>query len=336
MTLINKKNILLTAVTCAISTNALSMEIGTFNDTTFSIGGYIKAEGVFNKPKNGDTTFDATAKQTRLNFKVQAPVEGHQVTGFLEGDFYGDGDGATNDYRLRHAWVKVDNLQVGQAWSGQLLATQYRELFDFINGSKGGVGAFNFRRTLVRYQTDSLNLTAQDPVFADASIPDTIATYKFPIDGGNVFKVSAMAREMENSDIGVGFAAAGKIMLGKNDIRLNAHYGEGLGKFTKVGDQGKLGISDSNDIDAAGNAVKQSGFNATYRHIFNDKLRANLAYTMADIDDTADTKFQSAHVNLIYNVLPKFEVGVEYRQFDLDSVTRTESQQVEVMAKYSF
>ncbi|BBI67943.1 hypothetical protein PKHYL_21340 [Psychrobacter sp. KH172YL61] len=105
--------------TCA---SAQAIDIVTTGDTTLSIGGYIKAEGAFNSPDEGDSEFKGNLRQSRINMKTTKSVEDKKLTGFIEGDFYGDYAKGGSNLRLRHAYVQVDDLTVGKTWNGQFLA----------------------------------------------------------------------------------------------------------------------------------------------------------------------------------------------------------------------
>ena len=52
------------AATCA---SAQAIDIVTTGDTTLSIGGYIKAEGLFNSPDDEDSEFKGNLRQSRIN-----------------------------------------------------------------------------------------------------------------------------------------------------------------------------------------------------------------------------------------------------------------------------
>ncbi len=92
----------------------------------------------------------------------------------------------------------------------------------------------------------------------------------------------------------------------------------------------------STDVEN-GDAVAQTGGNVGFRYVFNDQWRANVAYTLVEVDDQAETDYESQRVNLIHNILPELEVGVEWRKYNLAfGPLIPEGQQVEVMAKYAF
>jgi len=57
--------------------------------------------------------FRIFANQSRLNIKVVGKVKNHTIISFIEGNFAG----ANNTFKLRHAYVSLFGLTVGQTWS---------------------------------------------------------------------------------------------------------------------------------------------------------------------------------------------------------------------------
>ena len=310
-----------------------AVDLGTYNDTSFSVGGFLKAEGIFEDPENGDSRIFGRANQSRFNLKTVTQKQGHTVVGFIEGDFYGGVyPGENNDWRLRHAFIKIDNATVGQTWTGQFWAVAFTDYLDFLGGPRGTLAGLNFRTALASYQFQDLRVTAQDPVYADADIPDLAINYNLNLDGGHKIILTASGREVDNGDFVAGGAVGTKIMLGRHSLNLNAHYGEGLGAFTGVGVNGSL----SGDVEN-GEAVSQGGLNAGFRYVFNDHWRANVSYTKVEVDDQAETDYEGHRLNVIHNIIPELEVGVEWRKYNLAfGPLAPEGQQVEVMAKYAF
>jgi len=99
---------------------AHAIDLGEFNDTAFSIGGYFKAEGIYEKVDDGDSRIFGRSNQRRVNLRTVTKKHGHTIVGFVEGDFYGGTyPGENNDLRLRHAFIKADQTTVGQIWTAQ-------------------------------------------------------------------------------------------------------------------------------------------------------------------------------------------------------------------------
>lgn len=332
MLCINRK-IVLTCLGAMAVSPALAVELSTVGDTRFAIGGYVKAQGIFSNPDDGKSTFDATASESRMNFRSDSTVNGQEVTAFIEGDFYGsNATGSSSELRLRQAWVKVGNLTMGQAWSGYTQGIIAYDVVDIWGGGRGDLSGGNFRPTLVRYESHGFSVSMQDPVYESASFPDTTVTYTQNFEGGHILKGTVATREIENDDVAVGFSMAAKVMLGRNDIRVNAHYGEGLGAYSLVGVNDAL----AGDVEN-GDAVSQYGYRVGYRHFFTERLRGNVVHSRTELDDDNETLYKSTHVNLLYRLLPNMDVGVEWREYNLSlAALRPQGEQVEVMAKYFF
>lgn len=335
---INKVGLVLASfVAC---TSAQAIDIVTTGDTTLSIGGYVKAEAISNMPDEGDSSLETSVRQSRLNLKTTKMIEDKKVTGFIEGDFYGEYkgfDSGTPELRLRHAYVQVDKFTIGKTWSGQFLAAYplQNEQIDFFGTGFGTIGAAsNIRPDLVvHYANKGLRLTAQDPVYDDANMPDLVASYTGTT-SNITYNVAATARDVENgddSDLGLGISLGAKMPLGDGSIHASVYTGEGMGAYSTM-----CITKDSCDAED-GKLVSQTGFSVGYKHNFTSKLRGNLRYGEVNIDDNADTSLKLTTANLIYKYTPEIDFGIEWRDRSEDSFPfRPKGQQVEVMAKYTF
>jgi len=87
-----------------------------------------------------------------------------------------------------------------------------------------------------------------------------------------------------------------------------------------------------------------SGF-ASYRHIWSPKWRSNITggYFKADnpvnlVGDGVTDEVYSGHVNLIYTLAPKVDVGLEYIYANrtLESGVEGDMNKVQFSTKYSF
>lgn len=332
----------------AVFAQAQAIELVTNGDTTLGIGGYIKAEGVFNSPDKGDSEFKGSARQSRINLKTTKTIDDKKLTGFIEGDFYGTGkNGDSAELRLRHAYFQVNGLTVGKTWNGQFLAVNplSTEQLDFVGTGLGTIsgGGADIRPNLtVHYVHKGFRFTAQDPVFDEASLPDLVVSYKNDISDLS-YNVAATAREARtdervigdgnDSDIGVGLSLAGKLTLGKKDsLHASVYNGKGMGAYSAVC------VGSSLNCDAEdGKLISQTGFTVGYRHDFTEKLQSNIRYGEINVDDVADTSVNVKSANIIYEYLPSLDVGVEFRdRSDKSFLGEKKGQQVEIMAKYSF
>lgn len=344
--------VLATSATAATSAHAL--DLGEFNGTQFSLGGYVKAEGIFDRPDNGDNSFEGTARQSRLNFSAAREVEGHKVKGFIEGDFWG-GAGSTYDWRLRHAFLSVDNLTLGQTWNGQFhaIAPVDVEVLNFwgpMAGTIGGNGGVVRPDLVLHYTQGGLRLTLQDPVYTGADMPDMVASYTHRTDSGHTFNLAVTGREVstldDDSDFGAAISLGGKFMLGNTALSLTGFTGEGVGTYSGFGYSGTWNPSKNVDINAEGDLITTTGFSAGVTQKFSDKLRGTVRYGQVKADEVADgveDTLKMSNINLVYTYLPGLEFGIEWRDQNqttlppgLGNKSRVNGQQVEVMAMYRF
>jgi hypothetical protein len=120
-----------------------SIKIG---DAVFTPGGFVDFENIFrttntqsniatdfagipfsNTPQGRVTEFRSTAQYSRLNFKIEDNRPGHDLIGYVEGDFSGNSapgvyqsvNGLTNRLRLYFGYAKRGNWEIlgGQTWS---------------------------------------------------------------------------------------------------------------------------------------------------------------------------------------------------------------------------
>lgn len=332
-------------VVCAACTYAQAIDLVTNGDTTLRLGGYIKAEGIFNSPDDEDSEFKGNLRQSRINLKTTKTLEDKKLTGFIEGDFYGNYSSGGSNLRLRHAYFQVDDLTVGKTWNGQFLAVAplATEQLDFWGtglGTISGGGTYIRPDLTLHYVHDQFRFTAQEPAYEEASLPDMVVSYTDKVSnlGYNIAVTAREAKNGDDSDIGVGVSLAGKLTLGQDSLHASVYNGKGMGAYSAICVGGALGRTGGLDCDAEeGKLVSQTGYSVGYRHKFTEKLRSNLRYGEINVDDTADTSATVKSANIIYEYLPDLNVGIEWR--DQSKATypwMPQGQQVEVMARYDF
>ena len=322
-----------------------AIEIVTKGDTTLNIGGYIKAEGVFNSPDEGDSEFKGNLRQSRINVKTTKTVEDKKLTGFIEGDFYGDYATGGSNLRLRHAYIQLDDLTVGKTWNGQFLAVAplLTEQIDFWGtgvGTISGGGSYIRPDLTVHYTHKGFRFSAQEPAYDNANLPDMVVSYKNSLSNLD-YNVALTARDVkngENSDTGVGISLAGKLKVGDDSLHASVYSGEGMGAYSAICVGGPLGRTGGADCDAQnGKLISQTGYSMGYKHQFTQKLRGNLRYGEVNVDDAADTSATVKSANVIYEYLPDLDVGIEWREQNKTTLPwMPAGQQIEVMAKYTF
>ena len=329
----------------ASAASAQAIEIVTKGDTNLSIGGYIKAEGLFNSPDDGESEFKGNLRQSRINVKTTKTVEDKNLTGFIEGDFYGDYATGGSNLRLRHAYVQLDNLTVGKTWNGQFLAVAplLTEQIDFWGtgvGTISGGGSYIRPDLTLHYTHKGFRFSAQEPAYDNANLPDLVVSYKNSLSNFD-YNVAITARDVKNgedSDTGVGVSLAGKLKVGDDSLHANVYSGDGMGAYSAICVGGPLGRTGGADCDAEdGKLISQTGYSVGYKHQFTQKLRGNLRYGEVNVDDAADTSATVKSANLIYEYLPDLDVGIEWREQNKTTLPwMPAGQQIEVMAKYTF
>jgi hypothetical protein len=369
-----KLKLALAVVTTVLASASNAMDVAEINGTKIAIGGYFKTDGVFNKPdgnaaNNAENSFEGSARQSRLNIKISKNADGHSVTGFVEGDFYGNSYSANTSknqssagaslFRMRHATLTIDKVTVGQTWGGQFFgsAAVDTEVINFWGpgfGTIAGNGGTVRPEMLIHYVDGGLRLTAQDPINPDAAYPDMVANYTAKA-GTVTYSVTGTARDVlqnpttdpKASKLGMGAQVGAKFAIGKDSLQVSAYTGKGMGAYSGFGVGGAAGGGNLDVIDIQdGKLVAQTGFHVGYKHQFSEVLRSNVRYGQVNVDDTADTKFSATNVNMIYTYMPAVELGVEWRKQTLDTLNtpaggpfpniRPKGTQLEVMAMYKF
>lgn len=351
-----KNKIAQAVIVASLSSQGFALELGNFNGTQFSVGGYLKSEGVFNNPDEGSSTFEGSASQSRLNFTTSRKEGDHSLKGFIEGDFRG----SSSVFRLRHATITVDNLTIGQTWTGQFFANAPfdTEMINFYGtgiGTVSGNGAVVRPDLVVHYAKDGMRLTMQDPVYSNASTPDLVAGYTHRTAEGHAFNVTVTGRDVDTtpsvttdseSKFGTTLSLATKLKFGDTSVSLSGFSGKGAAIYAGWGYNGAAGTAGASELDGNGDLLTVSGFSAGIGHKVSDKLRVNLRYgqVTTDASSLADDTLKITTANMIYAYVPGLEFGLELRDQSAASngapsgniATRPAGQQVEVMAMYKF
>jgi len=216
---LNKLSIAILAATA--STFVSAVELGEFKGTTFSVGGYLKAEAIWGMPDSGDNTLETTTRQSRFNLKASKNIDGHKVSGFIESDFWENQSyNSTAALRLRHAFISIDNLTIGQTWNGQFFATAPFDarMINFFGpgfGTIGGNGGTVRPSTVVHYTTNGFRFSAQDPLYDNASMPDLVASYSNRFESGSAYNVAVTARAVQTTSVADSYIGATLSLLGK-------------------------------------------------------------------------------------------------------------------------
>ena len=310
---------------------------------------------------------DTHAMFSRFWFASDGEVQGHKTRAYLEFDLFGGGmsnlgnQASTNTHgvTLRQAYVTWDKWLAGQTWSNFQDVAALPDAVDFVGPTEGTTFV---RQAQVRYTSGPFSVALENPqtlvngyrsttrtVSDDGSLPDLTARWTTKGDWGH-FSVAGIARQLRYdtaatsaSDTGYGVSVSGKYNLGKSDdLRYMLTAGRGIGRYVAFG-LGADGVLDASAGELDGIGVL-AGF-VSWRHVFNPKLRGNLMFSRAQLDNDTDwTGFgvtesaQSVHANLIYSPFPKLDIGAEliWGNREVESGADGDLRRLHTTVKYSF
>lgn len=339
----------------------------TASDVEFKVGGYIKLDAVAINAAEGDQNgnivdtfyvpgatpvasgstdgnewdshFSAQESRVWINAK-KALDNGDKLSGHIQIDFFslgatGGDERVSNSYapRLRHAFIKYNNLLFGQTWSNAMHLHALPDGLDFAPLADGRVFV---RQAMVKWSpTDSFSISLENNSTTitpfgggsritadDGYVPDVIAKWSPKVSWGS-FSIAGIARRLSYNDTAndtetnaYGVTLGSKIKIGqKDDLRLGLIWGDGMGRY--------LGLNSGNDavLDSNGDlqTIEQLGARIAYRHFWNEKLRSTIGYSVLSTDNSAaltgtgvTKESSSALVNLIYQATPGLQLGAEF------------------------
>ncbi|MEO7432809.1 MAG: DcaP family trimeric outer membrane transporter [Dokdonella sp.] len=204
-------------------------------NTTFRVGGFVKADFMATRTGDGQladgatgralyvpsqipvggkstgTDYDADAKFSRFNLGIDTVTDGGDKLGaFFEMDFFGNALGtqvSTNTYgvTLRHAYAYWNGWLAGQTWSNFMDVAALPEAVDFIGPTDGVIFV---RQSQLRYTDGGFSVSIENPettiipngggatVQSDrGAIPDVTARYGWKGAWGS-FGVGALVRDL--------------------------------------------------------------------------------------------------------------------------------------------
>jgi len=223
------------------SASAHSVTIGTFDNTTVDIGGYVKLDAMLSNFSEGpvgtgigrdfyvpsltpvsgaaadseNTYFDMHARQTRINFATNSEIDDHKLKTYIELDFMVTPNGderISNSYspRLRHAFIKFDNWLFGQTWSTFQNTASLPESVDFIGNTDAGIF---IRQPQIRYTSGGFQFSIENPettvtdggrvVSDDNEWPDLVGRYNLKSENLSL-AAAALLRQLTYNSTGTG------------------------------------------------------------------------------------------------------------------------------------
>lgn len=328
----------------------------------------VEGDGVNTGDRDGATDF--SARETRLNVGTKTRKNGHTFKTFIEFDFLdgafdanpGGGESLVNgsNARMRHAFVswedpRGNNWLFGQTWSTFMDLGAYPDLLDFIGKSEGM--AF-VRQSQIRYTRGPLQIALENPETTiggggvgatdNENLPDAVVKYSLKTQGGNLISFSGLLRQLDgdggaprDKELAYGLNVSGKQMLGKNDIRFQLNYGDGIGRYLGLGTSPDAVPDGSGELET----IEAFGGYVSYRHLWNARWRSNVAYGYYSADNDvaltgagATKQAQSLHVNLLYSPVSAFTIGGELMHADREEESGADGSLSRLIfsAKYAF
>jgi hypothetical protein len=321
--------------------------------TLLRIGGYFKTDFNYDLKPPGDTdrfipstfpiptgapanTSTVSIRPTRVNLDFLIPVRSSNVRFFLETDFFGTN--ATTP-RLRHAYVQVKNLLLGQSFSNFMDPDAGPDTLD----AQGPASQVVIRNPQLRYsfpiaERTSFNVSVEKassdvsfttPQFknlANSPTPDGAITFRNEYQSGHV-QLSGLFREVaaylpdgrQDSVFGWGVNLTGaQKFFGKDTFVYQGAYGAGMERY--VNDTSGLGL-DAQPTDAASPHLKAEPLTAiygAYQHYWTKHVRSSAVYGFAQIQNTdleASTDYHQSDygaANIIWNPIGSLNVGTEF------------------------
>ena len=303
----------------------------------------------------------ATPKVTRFGLDFNTPMGDNKVGGKIEVDFASGDNSKSENLRIRHAYLTLNNWLFGQTTSS-FASVHAPEMIDF-NTNIGGSGA-SARVPQVRY---SQKLAPATQLFVSAEEGNSKATK----DGDLSYRLPVLtAKVTQGFAEGKGLASARALVEHYKSDAANddkTGWGAALGANYQVAEPLKVSADvaymkgNSNHLygsnsaySVVGNSIEQNEavavqVGATYN--FSPKLRSTLAYGALFADDGTDfarvankpdtkenEKVQQAWINFIYSPVKPVDLGIEYINGERETFAgeKFSDDRVGFMARYSF
>ncbi len=303
----------------------------------FFINTQIPVSGTPDSKKDGETRLNA--RETRLNLDIQGPTPLGRGRGFIEGDFFGSGN-SFETFRLRHAFLelgKPTGVLAGQTWSNFMDISAWPEYLE-IEGPDAGIFAFagqlRWTQTVMNDLTVAVALEDPNGDFTTNGVsnsanensqwPDVTSHIRHEDSWGHL-QLGGLVREIQFNDgagnkgdaVGWGTALSGRIYTFHQDsIQFQGAYGKGIGRYI----QGLINSGSDAAPNSSGDfkALPAGAMFAAYQHWWTDTLRSSVGgeygvvETSAGQPGTAIKNWQGARINLVWNILPRLLVGIEF------------------------
>lgn len=297
----------------------------------------------------------STGNVTRLGLNFKTPSVAGEVGGKLEMDFFG---GATRDqFRIRHAYITLDQWLIGQTWSTFIAPEYYPETVD----AGTFVGGALQRSPMLRYSdklsaNTSFAVAIEDPKYTATSDPDNemrmpalVGRLNHKFDNGSLLSGRTFMAEKKTStdkEWAWGVGLGGKYQLSPQTfLKADYYHVKGDGRFLLWANNSYV-IDDQNNIQSN----EFDTISAGITHQFNSQLRSTLGYGyMKAKDDNRFAEIQKSNltqnkelwqgwINAMYNPYKPITLGVEYVYGERETFDGRNGidNRVNMMATYDF
>lgn len=297
----------------------------------------------------------STVNVTRLGLNFKTPSVAGEVGGKLEMDFFG---GATRDqFRIRHAYITLDQWLIGQTWSTFIAPEYYPETVD----AGTFVGGALQRSPMLRYSdklsaNTSFAVAIEDPKYTATSDPDNemrmpalVGRLNHKFDNGSLLSGRTFMAEKKtgtDKEWAWGVGLGGKYQLSPQTfLKADYYHVKGDGRFLLWANNSYV-IDDQNNIQSN----EFDTISAGITHQFNSQLRSTLGYGyMKAKDDNRFAEIQKSNltqnkelwqgwINAMYNPYKPITLGVEYVYGERETFDGRNGidNRVNMMATYDF
>lgn len=297
----------------------------------------------------------STVNVTRFGLNFKTPSVAGEVGGKLEMDFFG---GTTRDqFRIRHAYITLDQWLIGQTWSTFIAPEYYPETVD----AGTFVGSALLRSPMLRYSDNlsaktSFAVAIEDPKYIATSDPDNemrlpalVGRLNHKFDNGSLLSGRTFMAEKKTShdnEWAWGVGLGGKYQLSPQTfLKADYYHVKGDGRFLLWANNSYV-IDDKNNIQSN----EFDTISAGITHQFNSQLRSTLGYGyMKAKDDNSFAEIQKTNItqnkelwqgwiNAMYNPYKPITFGVEYVYGERETFDGRNGidNRVNMMASYDF
>ncbi|EXB48802.1 DcaP family trimeric outer membrane transporter [Acinetobacter sp. 1000160] len=297
----------------------------------------------------------STVNVTRLGLNFKTPSVAGEVGGKLEMDFFG---GATRDqFRIRHAYITLDQWLIGQTWSTFIAPEYYPETVD----AGTFVGGALQRSPMLRYSdklsaNTSFAVAIEDPKYTATSDPDNemrmpalVGRLNHKFDNGSLLSGRTFMAEKKTStdkQWAWGVGLGGKYQLSPQTfLKADYYHVKGDGRFLLWANNSYV-IDDQNNIQSN----EFDTISAGITHQFNSQLRSTLGYGYMKAKDdnrfaeiqknnlTQNKELWQGWINAMYNPYKPITLGVEYVYGERETFDGRNGidNRVNMMATYDF